>query len=255
MKKKIFITIIILTVILIGIGGCLYYGITTSNPQNYRTVSEIPTPFGYERINKEDGFAKYLRALPLKEKGAKVQYFTGGDARFQSINYAVVDLPMLSNDEQCADMCMRLRGEYLYGIGKSVHFNSVGGKRLSFNGGSRKEFEKYMRKVYGVASTLSLSRELETRPLNEIQPGDVFVYAGIDRGRQLGHAVIVVDVAEDSHGNRVFMLAEGNTPARECHILRNWFHPFRSPWFTMDGDANSIWLSPFRYNANELKHW
>lgn len=255
MIKKIFLAIFILTVIIAGVGAWVYYGSITSNPSNYKLVGDIPTPWGYRRINQDDGFAQYLRSLPLKERGAKVQLFTGGDARFQSLNYAVIDLPLLSNDEQCADMCMRLRAEYLYKENKNVHFNNVGGKRITFDGGSRKSFERYLRRVYGVASTYSLSRELETRKLDDIQPGDVFVYAGVDRGTPLGHAVMVIDVAEDSRGNRVIMIAEGNTPARECHIVRNWFNPFRSPWFSIDKDADLIQFSPFTYKAKELKKW
>ena len=255
MIKKILIAILVLIILGAGVGAWIFYGYTTSNPSSYATVGDIPTPRGYERIKQDDGFARYLRGLPLKEKGAKVQLYTGSDARLQSLNYAVIDLPLLSNDEQCADMCMRLRAEYLYGAGKTVHFNNVSGKRMTFSGGSRKSFEKYLRKVYGVASTFSLSRELETRPLSEVEPGDVFVYAGVDRGQNLGHAVMVIDVAEDSDGNRIFMIAEGNTPARECHIVRNWLNPFRSPWFTMDKDANIVQLSPFTYKAKELKKW
>ena len=70
------------------------------------------------------------------------------------------------------------------------------------------------------------SREPDTRPLGEVEPGDVFVYAGADRGTTLGHAVMVIDVAEN------------------C-----------SPWFTMDKDANFVQLSPFTYKAKELKKW
>lgn len=257
--KKIFkfgcLTFILLLVIGAGVGAWIYYGFKTSNPIGYKSVGEIAVPLGYKRINQDDGFAKYLRSLPLKKTGSKVQLFTGGDARFQSLNYAVVDIPMLSNYEQCADMCMRLRGEYLYGVGRPVSFNDVNGNRMTFSGGSRKDFEKFMRMVYGVASTFSMSRELKTRPLCEVQPGDVFVYAGVDRGQKMGHAVMVVDVAEDSDGNRIFMLAEGATPARECHLVRNWFNPILSPWFKMDKDASFVQLSPFTYKAKELRKW
>jgi len=55
-----------------------------------------------------------LHSLPLNPKASKEKLYTGGNALFQTMNYAVVDLPMLSNAEQCADACMRLKAEYLY---------------------------------------------------------------------------------------------------------------------------------------------
>lgn len=245
----------------IGVGYWIWTNRGNSNPFNYKTIGDIPTPWGYERTDVEgNDFGTYLRSLPLKERGTLVNLYTGGIANLQSLCYAVIDMPILSNDEQCADVCMHLRAEYLYETGNysNIHFNSVDGKRMNYNGGAdRSSYERYMRRVYGVASTYSLSRELPVRKLSDIQVGDVFVYAAVDRGKyhKYGHAVMVVDVATDKNGNKVFMLAEGNTPARDMHVLKNWFNPIRSPWFTLNEDADGIWLSPFHYKSNELHYW
>ena len=67
----------------------------------------------------------------------------------------------------------------------------------------------------------------------DIQPGDAFVYPG--NGRFLCHAVFVIDVAVNKNGKKAFLLAEGNTPARDIHLIRNLENPFRSPWFISDG--------------------
>lgn len=108
-----------------------------------------------------------------------------------------------------------------------------------------------------MASTYSLSRELRQRPLADMQPGDVFVYAAVDRPgyHQYGHAVMVVDVAINKNGKKAFLLAEGNTPARDIHIMRNFENPFRSPWFYLDDDEEQLLLSVFPYKANELRHF
>ena len=259
--RKFFLYVLLLAVT----GGCavlwLFYGSKTSNPHNYATVGDIPVPWGYERIAGDDAaYSSYLRSLPLKGKGSKVQLFTGGESRFQSLNYAVVSLPLLSNEEQCADVCMRLRAEYLFNTRQygKISFKNVNGKTMCYGGGSsRKAFERYMRKVYGVASTYSLSRELERRRLKDIQPGDVFVYAAADRpgNHKYGHAVMVVDVAQNKQGKKAFLLAEGNTPARDIHVMRNFKNPFRSPWFILDEDADNLLLAVFRYKADELKHF
>ncbi|MBP3788442.1 MAG: hypothetical protein J6I52_02345 [Prevotella sp.] len=259
--KRLFTCVLLLIVAGVCAGLWLLYGSKTSNPHNYATIGDIPTPWGYDRVSGDDAtYGWYLRSLPLKKKGAKVQLFTGGEARFQSLCYAVVDLPLLSNAEQCADVCMRLRAEYLFNTGQysRIHFKNVNGKTMHYGGGSsRKAFERYLRNVYGVASTFSLSRELEQRRLKDLQLGDVFVYAAADRpgNQKYGHAVMVVDVAQDKHGRKAFLLAEGNTPARDIHVMRNFTNPFRSPWFTLDEDAENLLLSVFHYKASDLKHF
>ena len=255
MKK--FLLVLFSLMAIAGAFGVWFLGVLNSNPFNYKHIGDIQTPLDYKRVEySDDSFASYLRSLPLKSCGSRVQLYTGGHASFQSLNYAVVDMPLFSNDEQCADVCMRLRAEYLYYkcAFDEIHFNSVNGVRLGFAGGNRKAFERYMRKVYGVANTFSLSRELPVRDLKDIEPGDVFVYAAVDRGKmhKYGHALMVVDVAINDDGEKVFMVVEGNTPAREMHVVRNWYNPMKSPWITLDEDASEIWISPFRYNSNEL---
>lgn len=262
---KIFLRIVLVVFLLgavaLGYGAWILLGSKTSNPRNYRTIGDIPTPWGYERVQGDDpAYSNYLRSLPLKARGSEVMLYTGGPSRLQSLNYAVVDLPLLSNDEQCADVCMRLRAEYLYHTGQygRIRFRNVNGKTLHYGGGgSRTAFERYMRNVYGVASTYSLSREMQRRPLADMQPGDVFVYAAVDRpgNHKYGHAVMVVDVAVNRRGEKAFLLAEGNTPARNIHVMRNLKNPFRSPWFFADEDADIQLLSIFPYMSDELRHF
>lgn len=260
-KKKIFIAILLILFLAFGYAMWILLGSKTSNPNNYRIIGEIPTPWGYERIDGDNhAYCEFLRSLPLKGKGSEVMLYTGGKSRYQSLNYAVVDLPLLSNAEQCADVCIRLRAEYLFQTGQygRIRFRNVNGKTQAYGGGSsRKSFERYLRNLYGVASTFSLSREMNTRRLADMQPGDVFVYAATDRpgNHKYGHAVTVVDVAVNRSGKKAFLLAEGNTPARDIHVMRNLENPFRSPWFFLDDDADRLLLSVFSYKSNELRHF
>jgi hypothetical protein len=82
MKKILKWTIVGTFLAVITVGGfCLWilFGSKTSNPNNYKTIGEIPEPWGYERINGDDvAYTNYLRSLPLKERGAKVQLYTRG---------------------------------------------------------------------------------------------------------------------------------------------------------------------------------
>ena len=259
--KRILIALFLIAIMVVGYGAWILHGSKTSNPNNYKTIGDIPTPWGYERINGNDAaYSEFLRSLPLKGKGSDVMLYTGGKSRFQSLNYAVIDLPLLSNAEQCADVCIRLRAEYLFNSSQygNIRFRDVNGNTMRYSGGaSRKAFNNYLRRVYGMASTYSLSREMRQRPLSDMQPGDVFVYAAVDRpgNHKYGHAIMVVDVAINKNGKKAFLLAEGNTPARDIHIMRNFENPFRSPWFFLDDDEELLLLSVFPYKANELRHF
>lgn len=255
MKKllKVFGALLFLGVV---VAGGLWWLSRTSNPWNKERVGDISAPHGYTRVEAPKGsYAAWLRELPLKKKGSKVKLYTGGNANYQWLSAAVIDMPMLSNAEQCADMTMRLRSEYLFSQGKysDIHFTDVNGNRLQYKGGgSRKALEKFLRKAYGVCSTFSVSRETEPRPISEVQPGDVLVYPARKRGG-MGHALIVIDVARN--GNKVaIMCAEGNTPAREAHIVRNP-NPLENPWFFFDGDESTLWVSVFHFGKDELRHY
>ena len=259
--KRILIGLFLIAVMVVGYATWILLGSKTSNPNNYKTIGDIPTPWGYERINGDNAaYSEFLRSLQLKGKESDVMLYTGEKSRFESLNYSVIDLPLLSNAEQCADVCIRLRAEYLFNSGQysSIHFKDVNGNTMRYSGGaSRKAFNNYLRRVYGMASTYSLSREMRQRPLSDMQPGDVFVYAAVDRpgNHKYGHAVMVVDVAINKNGKKAFLLAEGNTPARDIHVMRNFENPFRSPWFFLDDDEKLLLLSVFPYKANELRHF
>ena len=232
------------------------YGIEKSNPNNYATIGDIPTPTGFKRIDGEDlGFGKYLRSLPLKPKGSILKYYWGGIADLQELNYAVVDLPLLSNTEQCADVCMRLRAEYLYQESRysDIHFLDVQGNTLFYSEGeSRGAFEKYLRKVFDVANTYSLYQEMQTRDLADIQPGDVFIYPA--NSQHYGHAVIVADVAKNSTtGTSAVIVVEGFLPARSIHVMRNLEDSINSPWFILNRESDNQTFAIFQFKGTDLK--
>lgn len=140
----------------VAAAGIMWWVSSTSNPWNAKTVGDIDAPAGYTRV--EGSYAEFMRRLPLKKRGSRVQLFTGGDAGYQFLSTGVIDLPMLSNWEQCADMTMRVRAEYLFSQGRyaDIRFRDVNGNMLNYTGGnSRKALESFLKKAYGVCSTLS----------------------------------------------------------------------------------------------------
>ena len=97
-------------------------------------------------------------------------------------------------------------------------------------------------------------QSLKSRELKDIQPGDVFVYK-VRPGHKYGHAVLVIDVAQNPKtGRKMFMLAEGSTPACDIHVLRNVARG-NSPWFSIDDKAETFRLSIFTFHRDELRHF
>lgn len=244
-----------------GLAAYLYMPVCLPGPYSgaAKTIGDIPAPRGYERISGDDAnYSEFMRSIPLREGDRKVHFFKDGTIAPVStaIAYAVVDIPLLSNNEQCADACMHMRSEYLYRTGQygRIRFSDNNGVVLSYLGGrSRSAFESYMRSVYCVANTSSLVRELPSRNLKDIQPGDIFVYK-VRPGRKYGHAVMVMDVVENPKtGKRMALLAEGCTPAVEIHVLRNGSR--HSPWFAIDPDAETFRLSVFTLHKDELRRF
>jgi len=77
----------------------------------------------------------------------------------------------------------------------------------------------------------------------QVRIGDVFIRGGFP-----GHAVIVVDVAENQQGQRIFLLAQSFMPAQQIHVLRN---PTSSltPWYLAKQHgplATPEWLFDYR---------
>ncbi len=228
-----------------------------------RTVAErFRPPEGFERTEEETGsFGDYLRKLPLKPHGSKVEYYDGR-TKFGGLYLAVLDMDTGEKDLlQCADWVIRLRAEYLYGkkLYESIHFNFTSGFRADYirwmkgyrivMRGSRavwvkkaeysdgyESFMSYLDIAYAYAGTLSLSKELKSVPVEDLKAGDVFIEGGSP-----GHAVIVVDTAVNSTGEKLFMLAQGNMPAQDMHILENLNSADLGPWFGSDfGDTLEI---------------
>lgn len=257
-RKGVLIAFTILGVTAISGVFFLWKGALVSNPRGYATLGDVPVPRGFVRVDAPAGSeASYSRGLPLKGKGAKIKLYTGGDADLQCFGYAVLDDDILSNYEQCADVCMRIRAEYLFANRRygEIRFMDCDSKWQVYTGGAdRKAFEKFMKRVYGVASTYSLSRSLETRALTDVQPGDILVYPSRLKGHY-GHAVYVADVAHGSGGKVALMIVEGNTPARSKHVLRNVLCPTHPAWFVLDSNVDPICVWPILFKKDELKHW
>lgn len=94
---------------------------------------------------------------------------------------------------------------------------------------SYKDFRCYLDQVFIYAGTLSLSKELKSKRLDEVEIGDV-----ISQGGSPGHAVIVVDMSMNSeNGNKSILLAQSYMPAQQIHVIKNHKNFQNSPWYLM----------------------
>jgi len=221
------------------------------------TIKErIHLPEGFQRVIVEPGsFAEWLRNLPLKPGSSPVRLFNGELKANQSAHYAVIDMDIGEKDlQQCADAIIRLRGEYLYSIGDydNIRFNLTNGFPVAFsdwmqgyryivtdNNVMRQKkaepdssYESYLNFhefVMIYAGSYSLEKELDTvENITDMRIGDVFIQGGFP-----GHAVIVVDMAENrSTGGKLFLLAQSFMPAQDIHILKSFDEC--NPWYKLD---------------------
>jgi hypothetical protein len=216
-----------------------------AKPVDYKTIAEIPAPEGFVRpAQPTKSFGSYLRQLPLKQGQQKVYLHNGQEKSNQTAHWAVVDMDTGEKDlQQCADVTMRLWGEYLYKHQRysEIKFNFLSdGKPRFFKDFAKGDhsyptFRKYMDWVFTFANTASLFQELKTVELKDLQIGDVFIFKGVP----YGHAVIVVDIAEKpATGEKVFLLVQGWMPAQDMHVLKNPNDGGLSPWYSINyGDA------------------
>jgi len=229
-----------------------------SQPTRDTLAARFDPPAGYERVpTPHNSFGDWLRHLPLREGRPKVMLHDGSPKRNQAAHLAVIDIDTGTRDlQQCADAVMRLRGEYLFATAQhdAIVFNYTSGDAVPWGRWARGErprvngnrvtwsrttepndthesFRAYMRNIFIYAGSASLEKELQrVDDPSGVRIGDVFIQGGFP-----GHAVLVVDVAEDPATNhRVFMLAQSFMPAQDIHILDNPGRP-GSPWFTAAG--------------------
>ena len=192
--------------------------VSSDDENPYSRISEIPLPAGFRRIKApENSFADWLRKLDLK-KDKKVYKYDGSLKTNQSAQFAVLDITTGKTDlQQCADAVMRLRTEYLYARQRfgEISFRDNAGVNYLFNAPyTRAELSKYLNKVFAMCGTASLAKQLKSVPkLADMQTGDVLIRGGFP-----GHAVMVIDMAENTSGKKIYLLAQSYMPAQDIHV-------------------------------------
>ena len=234
----------------------------------------IVAPPEYHRVTvNASSFGYYLRKLKLKPDGSLVHYYNGKVKENNGVYVAVVDMPIGNRDlQQCADVIMHVRAEYLFNEHQEnrIHFTLTNGfradyykwadgYRISFSGNKTRWVKKapidhsfhtfceYMDVIYTYCGTLSLSKELKDVEYKDIQPGDVLI-----KGGSPGHAELVLDVAQNKEGKKIYLLAQSYMPAQEMQVLANPENAALSPWYEMDDKHTDIITPEWTFTIGQL---
>ena len=256
--------------------------VTTKPLMIDETKSTIRTRFeppeGFSWVNLQSGsFAEFLTNFPLHPAGFPVRDFTKVPIEEQHHHVAILKINVgEKNLQQCADAWIRLYAEYLW-----IHqrFDEIGfeftstqffawddykigfrtkevNKKVSFvNTGkfddSYESFQKYLEVIFRYAGTISL--DVESNPVENndaIKAGDFIIKPGSP-----GHLVMIVGVAKNPQGKKLYLLAESYMPAQDIHVLVNHNNPKLSPWYELDVNAPSTVTAKYIFKPTSIKRF
>ncbi|MBH8571281.1 hypothetical protein KB206_20485 [Microvirga sp. STS02] len=258
--------------------GLAYPWLEASTPVAQPLAARFAPPAGCQRVPvAASSWGEWLRWLPLKPAGTKARLYNGQLKDRQDVVAAVVNIDVPPQDlQQCADAVIRLRAEYGFSHDPNkVHFHLTTGYDFWFSdfvagrtfrvaneevlpatrpaeAPTHAALVRYLVPTFGYAGTKSLSRELRPVPLAQVQPGDVLIHGGAP-----GHAVLVVDVAENPASHQKYvLLAQSYMPAQSIHVLRNIDAPALGAWFAVPGPAGAEFDTPeWTFAREELKRF
>jgi hypothetical protein len=227
--------------------------VTSPSTEVFSNVREIPPPGTYARKQAAVGsFVEWLRNLSLKPDRT-VYLFNGSPKANQAAQFAVLDISVGEKDlQQCADAAMRLRAEYLFAQKAYDQIKFIDNEQTIY------QFEKpytnnnlhhFLQRVFGMCGTASLSKQMKTVNAQNLQPGDLLLKGGFP-----GHAVIILDVAANLEGEKIYLLAQSYMPAQDIHVLINPVDETISPWYKLDG-KEMIETPEWTFNSRQFKSW
>lgn len=235
-------------------------------------------PKGYFWVPEERGsFSEYLVNFPLHPPNFPVRDFNQIPIEKQYNHAAILKIDVGDKDlQQCADAWMRLYAEYLWSKNRfdEIKFEFTSGQLFSWNDfkkgmrtketknrvtfydttkndSSYENFREYLNVIFRYAGTISLNKEsVAVLQNSEIIAGDFLIKPGSP-----GHSVIVVGVARNNSGKKLYLLAESFMPAQDVHILRNTTNSKLSPWYELDVKSPQTITAKYTFKPTSIKRF
>jgi hypothetical protein len=218
-------------------------------------ATRFQPPGGFQRTPVLPGnYGHWLRNLPLLPEKSPVKDYLGKirNTSNDTTIAAVVDYDIQGKKlEQCMDIIIRFRADFLrlrgreneisfylpvnfllkwydWKQGSRPHFQGIRLNLIQNNppDSSEKSYEDYLWTIFYHSNTQTAYFNYPKVKLEDLQIGDFIVKKG-----SRGHAVLIVDLAVDRDGNKIALVGQGDTPARQFHILNNRNH---HAWFPID---------------------
>ena len=237
------------------------------------------TPKGYKRLRAgKNTFTEFIRSEKLKPYGEKSIYFNGKEKKSEGVYDSVFDVDLEGkNILHCADSCYKFRSDYLYSIGRydKMKFHFVGkgiadfekyskGYRVDPETGEyflmgeastdKNVYKEFIDMVYIYSSTISLVEDTQKVPIDDMKIGDIFLRDGTPGSKRVGHAITIIDMAENDRGEKIFMLAQSYMPAQQPQVLVNKNNKKIGPWYSLEEvkDAGRLSTPQWTFELDEM---
>jgi hypothetical protein len=105
-------------------------------------------------------------------EGWPVLLYTGKPKSSQWGYLVVVDLDVGTSDlQQCADLIMRVRAEYLWSLGRASQVNQLSANPKHWDGGDWKAYRRYRNGVMAKTGTLTMAARMKRCRLGIVASG------------------------------------------------------------------------------------
>lgn len=248
--------------------------INNVDPDGKTVQTRIQTPEDFKRTEVEQGsFGEYIRDYKLLPHGTKLPVYDG--TTLSSSGAAAIFDISLGDDgyQQCADSIIRLYSDYYYENGQydKITFQFSNGDECSYKrwrkgkrmlvfgehsfeiqgalpDDSEQQYRNYLKEVMNYAGTISLQKESSVISADELKIGDFICNDS--------HVVMVVDVAENKKGEKIYLFGQSFIPSVCFHIIANGDGEQADAWFTQQQiQKDSFRIGEYSFKKSDIRRW